>query len=190
MPKMQEVTVGTAPADPDHGQVIAGALARLENLLGRRPGFGRGTNTSVTTVREGLRCSSEEGPWHVESDMSQAFGGGTAAPSPGVLLRASLGSCLAMGYVLRAAKHGVELAVIRVTVEADSELAGMLDPTASAPPGWTEFRYHVEIESPAPVVEVQHMLDEGDRLSPLLDALARTNRLRRTTSIRTAGVRR
>lgn len=171
-----------------HDQPIAGAIARLEGLLGRRPGFGRGTSTSVTTLREGLQCFTEEGPWHLDSDMSRAFGGSAAAPPPGVLLRASFGSCLAMGYRLRAAKHGVDLTSVRVTVEADSELEGMLTTDAPAPAGWTQFRYHVEVESAAPVAEVQHVLDEGDRLSPLLDALARTNTVLRTTSIRASGV--
>lgn len=180
-----------ATAVPDavsQSDPVAGALARLEDLLQRRPGFGRGTNTSVTTVGEGLRCSSAEGPWQLEADMSEAFGGAAAAPSPGVLLRAALGSCIAMMYRLRAAKHGLELTSVRVTVETDSALAGMLDLASPEPPGWTEFRYHVEIDSPAPADRVQHLLDEGDQLSPMLDALARANHLVRTTDIRTAGV--
>lgn len=188
MPISQEVTVVTVPADAvAERQRIAGAVARLEGLLGRRPGFGHATSASVTTVRDGVWCSSEEGPWRIESDMSQAFGGNAAAPAPGVLLRASLGSCLAIGYTMRAAKLGVALTLVRVTVEADSELAGMLDPASPAPPGWTEFRYHVEVESPHPAAGVRRVLDDGDRLSPLLDALARPNRLRRTTEIRTVG---
>lgn len=166
---------------------IADAIDRLENLVLGRPGFGESTGTSVTTLREGLHCSSEEGSWRIDSDMAKAFGGPGTAPSPAVLLRASLGACLAMGYKLRAAKHSVELTSVRVTVEADSVLAGMLDLDASAPPGCTEFRYHVEVDSPAPAAEVQHVLDEADRLSPLLDALTRPNRVCRTTSIRVGG---
>lgn len=185
---MQELTTASAADEVESRPArIAGAVARLEHLLDRRPGFGRGMSTSVTTVTDGLRCTTEEGPWHLESDMSPAFGGDASAPSPGALLRASLGSCLAMGYRLRAARRGVELTLVRVTVEADAELAGMLDADSPAPPGWTEFRYHVEVASPAPANEVQRVLDDGDRLSPLLDALARSNRMRRTTEIRAVG---
>ena len=54
-----------------------------------------------------------------------------------------------MCYQLRAAEHGVELTSVRVTVETDSELRGMLQCDAAAPPGFTEIRYHVEVESPA-----------------------------------------
>ena len=55
-----------------------------------------------------------------------ALGGDGSAPSPSVLVRAALGSCMAMTYRLRAARAGVELTSVRVTVETDSELAGML----------------------------------------------------------------
>ena len=60
-----------------------------------------------------------------------------------------MGACLAMGYQLRAAEHGIELTSVRVTVETDSEMCGMLQCDAAAPPGFTEIRYCVELESPA-----------------------------------------
>ena len=92
-----------------------------------------------------------------------------------------------MGYRLRAAKHGVELTSIRVTVDADSEVAGMLLCDTAAPPGYSELRYHVEIHSPAAPADVLRIIDEGDRLSPMLDVVARATTMRRTTSIRSVG---
>ena len=163
---------------------IAGAIERLESAVERRPGFGAGTSRSVTTSTDGVRCSTEEGPWRTDTDLPCALGGNGAAPTPSVLLRAALGSCMAMSYALRAARHGVELTSVCVTVEADSEIAGMLSAEAAAPAGFTEIRYHVEIESPAPNDDVLRIVDEGDQLSPLLDVFARANTMRRTTSIR------
>jgi uncharacterized OsmC-like protein len=165
---------------------IANAIERLEVAFERRSGFGVGTNRSVTTVTDGLRCSTEEGSWKTDSDLGAALGGDGAAPTPGVLLRAALGSCMAMMYRLRAAKHGVELASIRVTVEADFELAGMLLVDAPAPAGFTEVRCHVEIDSAASPQVIERILDEGDRLSPLLDVFSRANAVLRTTSIRSS----
>jgi uncharacterized OsmC-like protein len=165
---------------------ISTAIERLEVAVERRSGFGIGTSRSVTTLIDGLRCSTEEGSWQTVSDLPASLGGSGAAPSPGVLLRAALGSCMAMSYRLRAAKHGVAVTSIRVTVEADSEIVGMLRVDASAPPGFTELRYHVDIESPACPDEVMRIVDEGDRLSPLLDVFTRTNSVRRTTSIRSS----
>ena len=166
---------------------IANALERLESALDRRADFGRSTNRSVTTVGVGLHCSTEEAPWVIDADLPRSLGGTGAAPTPGVLVRAALGSCLAMGYRLRAAKHGVELTSIRVTVDADSEVAGMLLCDTAAPPGYTELRYHVEIDSPAAPGDVMRIIDEGDRLSPMLDVVTRATTIRRTTSIRSMG---
>ena len=167
---------------------IANAIERLESAVDERRGFGVATSRSVTTWTDRLHCSTQEGHWRNDSDLPGALGGCACAPTPGVLLRAALGSCIAMSYVLRAAKHGIELTLLRVTVEADSEIAGMLSCDASAPPGYTEIRYHVEIESPAPPDEVARVIDEGDRLSPLIDVFGRANTMRRTTSIRSSGV--
>ena len=165
-------------------KTIATAIERLESAVDRRPGFGVGTSRSVTLSKGQLRCSTEEGRWSLDSDLTPALGGDGSAPTPSTQLRAALGSCMAMSYQLRAAKHGIELTSIKVTVETDSELAGMLSCDSPAPPGYTEIRYHVEIESPAPPAEVARVIDEGDRLSPVLDVFTRANAIRRTTSIR------
>jgi uncharacterized OsmC-like protein len=102
------------------------------------------------------------------------------------LVRAALGACLAMGYRLRAAEIGIELTSVRVTVEAEAELRGMLTAGGDAPPGFTSLHYHVEIDSPAPRSEIQRIVALGDRLSPVLDALARPHAIGRTVSINPA----
>jgi hypothetical protein len=58
---------------------------------------------------------------------------------------------------------------------------------SATPPGYTELRYHVEIDSPAAPADVLRILDEGDRLSPMLDVFTRATAMRRTTSIRSVG---
>jgi uncharacterized OsmC-like protein len=156
-------------------------------MLARRGDFGHHTATTVTTVVDGVRCRTDEGPWSIETDLPAALGGEGAAPSPSVLARAALSSCLATGYVLRAARHGVELTSVTVHVEADSEIAGMLVCGAPEPAGFREIRCHVEVESPADEACVRRILDESDSLSPLLDLFVRANPVRRTTSIRPAG---
>jgi uncharacterized OsmC-like protein len=164
-------------------QRIADALKRLNGTLARRPEFGHHTGSSVTTLVEGLRCETEAGGWTVVSDLGPAFGGERSAPTPSVLLSSALGACLAMGYQLRAAEHGIDLTSVRVAVETDSELGGMLQCDAAAPPGFTEIRYRVELESAACRSDVERIVDLADRLSPVLDALTRVNRVQRTVSI-------
>jgi uncharacterized OsmC-like protein len=165
---------------------IATALDRLHRALAARADFGRHTASSVATLSDGLRCSVTEQRWAVEFDLAPALGGDGSAPSPTVLARAALGACLAMGYQLRAAEAGVELSAVRVTVETDSELAGMLVDGAAVPPGFTAIRYHVDIESPASTETVERLVEQGDRLSPVLDMLTRANQVQRTVSVRQA----
>jgi uncharacterized OsmC-like protein len=165
------------------GPRIAAALRRLNGTLARRPDFGRHTGSSVTTSVGGLRCSTEVAGWTIASDLQPAFGGERSAPTPTVLLSSALGACLAMGYRLRAAEQGIELTSVRVTVETDSELCGMLRRDAPAPPGFTEIRYGVELESPASTSDLEQIIDLADRLSPVLDALTKVNRVQRTVSI-------
>jgi len=156
---------------------------RLESALDHKPGFGRATQVSTTVLVGGLRCRTDEGTHRIDSDLPAALGGGGTGPTPGVLLRAALGSCLAIGYRLRAARHGVALRAIRVVVESDSEIEGMLRLESTSPPGFTQVRYHVEIETDARVEDVEQIVDEGDRLSPMLDAVGRANQLQRSLSV-------
>ena len=176
-------TTGSATTEIGVNEIGA-AIERVEAAVVRRAGFGVGTSHSVTTLQDGLRCSTSEGSWTVESDMSPTFGGGASAPTPSVLLRAALGSCMAITYRMRAARYGVELTSVRVTVETDAELAGMLFCDSSAPPGYAEVRYHVEVDSPDDADRVLAILDEGDRLSPVLDVFSRATTVRRTTDVR------
>lgn len=119
------------------------------------------------------------------TDLPPGLGGRGSAPAPGTLLRAALGSCLTMGYRLRATRHGVALRSVRVVVETDAQVEGMLQPRSPVRPGFTEIRYRVEIE-PAAGVEVdtvEAMIGEADGLSPMLDVVERSNALDRTIAI-------
>jgi uncharacterized OsmC-like protein len=176
-----------ATTGPERGervvQRIADALQRLNSTLDRRRDFGRYTGSSVTTLMEGLRCETVAGGFTIASDLRPALGGEGSAPTPTVLLSSALGACLAMGYQLRAAERGIELTSVRVTVETDSKLGGMLRCDAAVPPGFTEVRYRVALESPARPSDLEQFVELADRLSPVLDALTRVNRIQRTVSI-------
>jgi uncharacterized OsmC-like protein len=162
---------------------IADALTRLEAAVERRPEFGRATNTATVTLLDGLRCSSREGPWSIETDLPAGLGGSGSAPTPGVLLRAALGSCLAMGYRLRAARRGIPVRSIQVAVESDSKVDGMLRTTSPARPGFTALRYHVVLDTSAPAEGIEALVEEADQLSPILDAVGRSNGVLRSLSI-------
>jgi uncharacterized OsmC-like protein len=165
---------------------VAAALARLRATAAQRPGFGHALTSSTTTLVGPLRCVSHERHAVIDTDLAKALGGDASAPSPTTLVRSALGACLAMGYRLRAAELGVELTDVRVVVETETELSGMLETDADAPPGFAALRYRVEIGSPAPEAEVERIVELGDRLSPVLDMLTRAHTVERTISIERA----
>ena len=96
--------------------------------------------------------------------------------------RAALGSCLAIGYAMRAAKLGVPMAGIEVEVQADYD-DGALFGVGDAPPGYSEIRYIVTLETEAPEADVLKVLDEADVHSPYLDVFRRAQRCTRTVRI-------
>ncbi len=164
-------------------EVIAASLGRVAGILERRPETGKATDRSVTVLTSGLRCRSEEGDWSLETDMPETLGGSGSGPTPGVLGRAALGSCLAIGYQMWAARLGVPIDTIRVEIEADSDLVAMFDSTGTARPGYDFVRYHVAIDSTAPEDDVLQVLDQGDLHSPYRDVFANPTPLERTATI-------
>ncbi len=162
---------------------IAEALMRLEAALQRKPDFGRGTQRSTTVLVDGLHCHSREGEHEFRTDLPAALGGAGDGPTPGALLRAALGSCLAMLYRMRAARAGVSVRSITVVIESDSAIAGMLDTGSPLPAGFTAIRCHVEIESDAARRLVEQIVDEADLLSPMLDVIGRATPVVRTLDV-------
>jgi uncharacterized OsmC-like protein len=161
---------------------IKTAFERGARALTLRPSLGRSTGRSVTRVRDGLTCEIEEGPWRLVADMPEQLGGAASGPTPGVYGRAALGSCLAVGYVMRAAAMGIPIRSLEVEVQADYD-DGVLLGVAEGPAGYSEVRYLVTVETDAPEEDVVRWLDEADAHSPYLDVFRRAQRCARQVAI-------
>lgn len=148
------------------------AFDRSEKALLLRPSLGKGTGTSIARMKNGLTCEIEEGPWKLVADMPEQVGGNMAGPTPGVYGRAALGSCLAIGYMMRASKFDVIIESLEVQVFADYD-DGALFGTIDLPPGYLKVRYLVTIESNSPEERIMNLLDEADKHSPYLDVFSR-----------------
>ena len=81
--------------------------------------------------------------------MPAKVGGDETAPTPGVLGRGALASCLTIGIAVWAARLGVPIDALEVEVQADFDARGELGMGGVAP-GYSEVRYVVAIDSPAP----------------------------------------
>lgn len=161
---------------------IRTAVERSTKALTLKPSLGLGTGISKTTIKNGLTCEIQDGKWKFTADMPDSVGGNAEGPTPGVYGRAALGSCLAIGYMMKAAKMNIPVSLLEVEVQADYDDGALLG-TSDAMPGYAEVRYTVTIESDAAGEEIIKMLDEADHHSPYLDVFSRGQQCKRQVNI-------
>ena len=87
------------------------------------------------------------------TDMPAGVGGGATAPNPGWLMRAALASCNATCIAMRAARQGVNLTKLEVTVSSESDNRGMLGLDESVSAGLQDLRVQVHISAPGTSAE-------------------------------------
>ncbi|MEO6444795.1 MAG: OsmC family protein [Gemmatimonadaceae bacterium] len=148
---------------------IREAVERNDRVVTARPSVGKGTAVTSVHWRGGLSCEVVSGTWRFNVGMSDNYGGADEAPNPGVYGRAALGSCLAVGYAMWAARLGVPLRALSVDVHADYDVRGELGIDDDVRPGYLAMRYDVTIDSEAPQEEVLRMLDTAEKYSSYLD---------------------
>ena len=163
-------------------ETIRHAFKRTVRALERRPDIGQGTAVTTVRVRDGLTCEVEEGAWRLLVDMPEKSGGNNAGPNPGILGRAALGTCLAMGYTRWAAVFGLHLADVTVEVQADYDARGEYG-VADLPPGYAQVRYIVTLESDAPEADLRRLIDVADAHTAFLDVFQRPIDVRREVQI-------
>ena len=162
------------------------ALERNAKAVSLRPAVGQGTAVTKVRLRHGLACDVEEGAWRLTVGMSEKSGGSNAGPNPGIYGRAALGSCLAIGYAMWAARLGVPLDALEVEVQADYDTRGELGVSDEVPPGYSAVRYKVRVESAASETDVLRVLDTAEKYSSYRDVFARALPLRREVHITTS----
>jgi uncharacterized OsmC-like protein len=151
---------------------IKTALERNVKAVSLRPSVGQGTAITRVHLRDGLACDISEGPWTLTAGMTEKYGGTNAGPNPGVLGRAALGSCLALGYGMWAARLDVPITALDVEIHADYDVRGELGVDDGVRPGYTSVRYIVRVSSPAAETDVRRVIDTADRYSSWRDDIA------------------
>jgi uncharacterized OsmC-like protein len=149
---------------------IRNAIETLGAAIAAQPEKARAKNAPATArLTSGLQCRIS-GP-HGESlttDMPPAVGGEATGPNPGWLLRGALASCTATVIAMRAAKLGVVLSELEVTVESESDNRGMLGLDESVSAGLGVIRTRVKIASPgAGPEELENIVKWADAHSPV-----------------------
>jgi uncharacterized OsmC-like protein len=150
---------------------IKAALERNAKVVEARPSVGQGTAITRVTLHPGLACDVEDGPWKFNVGMTEKYGGLNNGPNPGVYGRAALGSCLAIGYAMWAARMEIAIRSLTVEVKARYDVRGELGVDDSIRPGYTDVVYVVTVDTDASDEAVQQWLDTADRHSSWLDDL-------------------
>lgn len=148
---------------------IKAALERNVKVVEARPSVGQGTAVTRVTLNPGLACEVEDGPWRFSVGMTEKYGGLDNGPNPGVYGRAALGSCLAIGYGMWAARLEIPIRSLTVEVRARYDVRGELGIDDTIRPGYADVVYLVTIDTDASEADVQHLLDTADRHSSWLD---------------------
>ena len=129
---------------------ISKAIETLSVAISADPAKARAKKAPATArLAEGLKCELI-GP-HGErlvTDMPPAVGGTAAGPNPGWLLRGAIASCTATVIAMRAAKLGIALSNLEVTVDTDADLRGLLGLDEKISAGHQAVRMKVRISAP------------------------------------------
>jgi uncharacterized OsmC-like protein len=102
-------------------------------------------------------------------DEPGALGGTDTAANPVEYALASLGSCQVITYQFWAAKLGIPLDSVKVTVEGDLDLQGFFGFSEVVRPGFTDVRVHVELGGPAGPERYEELKNHVDEHCPVLD---------------------
>src|SRR5947207_1624789 len=133
------------------------------------------TDAAATAVHEdGLRFRVDGPKGAVVTDMANSVGGGAAAPTPAWLMRAALASCDATLVAMEAAREGVELTDLKVTVDSESDFRGVLGVDDSVDAGPRSVRVRIEVASAETSEDqLREIVQRAEARSPVRDAVVR-----------------
>lgn len=154
---------------------IRSAIEMASGKLAEHPEAALSTDAAATAIlEEGLRCQVDGPAGAVTTDMSKGVGGGATAPTPAWLMRAALASCDATLVAMEAARDGVELTELSVTVESDSDFRGVLGVDDSINAGPLEVRVRIQLAAAnADEDQLRALVERAESRSPVRDALVR-----------------
>jgi uncharacterized OsmC-like protein len=159
-------------------QQIAGAIARVQTVLSRRPDRGLHDDAPARARwQSGTRViSSHANGTQVASDMPQELGGSGDQVTPGWLFRAGLASCATTTIAMSAAAAGIELTELEVVASSRSDTRGVLGMSDAegkpvfAGPAQVELRVRISADGVTPD-RLRALVEQACRCAPVPAAL-------------------
>jgi uncharacterized OsmC-like protein len=161
-------------------------MKELDRKIRENPALGKRTVKLRSTWKRGVKALIEIGAqevlgkaatpptrrFFVTMDAPAGLGGVDAGPTAAESLVAALAGCLTSGIAANAALFDVPIAGIDIDMEADIDFRGLLGHDKSVRNGFSDIRYTVTIQSPAPEEKVRRCKETIDRKSPVGDTIA------------------
>jgi uncharacterized OsmC-like protein len=130
----------------------------------------------------GLVCEVDLEDRRLRVDLPRSDGGTGSGPHPGQLMRASVASCLVIGYRLWAARLDVALHDVQLELRCEFDERGQLGLDDGVAVGWQRMHWDVTLVSDAAEAELRRVVDVAHRHNPMLanlnQAIARTFEVR------------
>jgi len=149
---------------------IQQAIEKTSKLITEQPEKAKVKNVPATAkLTQGLRFESK-GPngETAYTDMPPAMGGAASAPSPGWLFRAAIASCTGTCIATKAAREGIALETLEVTIGGASDNRGMLGLDERISAAMSAIVCQVKIGAKGvPAEKLRELAAWGDRHSPM-----------------------
>jgi uncharacterized OsmC-like protein len=146
------------------------ALGSISDVIATNPDKARAKAAPATArLVDGLRCEVT-GPKGetMHTDMPPAMGGNASAPNPGWFMRGAVASCTATVIAQRAARLGIALKLLEVSVESDSDHRGILGLDDRVSAGFSAMRVKVRIGADGvDPSQLRGLAEWGDAHSPV-----------------------
>lgn len=146
-----DATTGAIEADPRT------AAARFR-------ASGSSTGPVTTTIALGRHT--------IQTDEPAALGGQDDAPNPVELALAALLSCQSVTYRVWAAKLGIEIDDIDISIDGDLDLRGFFGLDDSVRPGFGDIAVTVDVRGPESAERYAELHEVVDAHCPVLDLFA------------------
>jgi uncharacterized OsmC-like protein len=119
---------------------------------------------SVAHIREALDKAGKL----ITEQPEKAKAKNAPAPNPGWLFRAAVASCTTTAIAMRAAKQGISLTRLEITVESSSDSRGLLGLDEKVSAGLSQIVCRVRIAADGVAPErLRELAEWGDRHSPV-----------------------
>ncbi|MDJ0513992.1 MAG: OsmC family protein [Methyloceanibacter sp.] len=164
-------------------QQIKRALERAVRTVTLRPERGQRVYRNVAVVGEGTRAYVEEADRTLTVDVGKALGGNGSGPTPSMILRSAMSSCVAIGIKQWAARFDLSVDCVEVVFETEVDARGQLVVSDDAAPGFEETRLDIAVTSNASRAEIEKLVTQALAYSPLMDVFLRPQKVHHRVSL-------